>query len=177
MAVNGTKIVHYWKWSFSKCNGNDENVWRTSEGIDSRFTELQAKQLRKIENPGHFVFWLLTLFSISHPCAPYLFFLLPQCCYPASFSALCCRDFSFSLQLTFRAAALRIFRIKFIFSEAHSVVIFSVQYVASKDIQTSDLKRVGNAKPRERISDTQISSRLMPIDVIETEGCVWKLSF
>ena len=82
------------------------------------------------------------------------------------------RDFSSSLQHTFRAAACKLFRIELIFSATHSVDIFCVQYVATKDIQTSDLKRVGIAKLRESISEIRISSRLMPIDVIETEGGV-----
>ena len=56
--------------------------------------------------------------------------------------------------------------------------MFSFQYVASKDIQTSDLKRVGNTKLRETISEIRISSRLlMPIDAIEMEGGVCKFFF
>ena len=86
------------------------------------------------------------------------------------------RDFSSSLQHTFLAAECRLFRIEFIFCEAHSVDIFSVQYVASKDIQTSDLKCIGNTKLRETISEIRISSRLMSIDVIETERCVCTFS-
>ena len=53
VAVNGTKIAHLGKYSFSEWNGNDENVWRTSEVVDSRFAELWAKQLRKVGNHSY----------------------------------------------------------------------------------------------------------------------------
>ena len=36
------RIVHSGEYSFSECNGSDENVWRTSEIVDSTFAELLA---------------------------------------------------------------------------------------------------------------------------------------
>ena len=50
--VSGTKILHFSKCSFSECNGNDENVCRTFEVVDSRFAVLQEKRLKKVGNPG-----------------------------------------------------------------------------------------------------------------------------
>ena len=63
--------------------------------------------------------------------------------------------------------ACRLFRVAFIFSETHSFGIFSVRYVASKDHQTSDLKRVGDAKPEcKHFGDSiQISSKVFCRDL------------
>ena len=68
-----------------------------------------------------------------------------------------------------------------VFSEARSVDIFSVGYVALKDIRTRTSDAAEMQSRRESIADIRIRFRLMLLDVIETRGgCmvrVRKLSF
>ena len=105
----------------------------------------------------------------------------PALLLPGIFYALRCRDFLSSLQLTYHAAAWRLFRTEFVFSEARSVDIFSVGYVALKDIRTRTSDAAEMQSRRESIADIRIRFRLMLLDVIETRGgCmvrVRKLSF
>ena len=127
------------------------------------------------------VFWLSHPDHNLPPLRIVSCFPSPALLLPGIFYALRCRDFLSSLQLTYHAAAWRLFRTEFEFSEARSVDIFSVGYVALKDIRTRTSDAAEMQSRRESIADIRIRFRLMLLDVIETRaGCmvrVRKLSF